>query len=126
MKGLLAAMILVACASTPGFWRWAWSRNAEANVAYYRIETHYAEALHFPCQACCDDVMPCTAFCDSTCISYAWTAPFLAAMDPQPVSGADVCTEWDSGGQAGTIIPSLDSILFVNVRAVDSAGNVGN
>jgi hypothetical protein len=132
VKLLAAFLLLASCASIPGFFRWRWSRNAEPGVVGYRVETHYAEAFHFPCQVkVCDPgcFLPdpsCCHLVDSTCISYTSTISVLATTEPQPLPSAEVCTDWDSGPLEGSEIPSLDSVLFVDVRAVDSAGNVGD
>ena len=131
MNLLAAFLLLASCAATPGLFRWRWSRSPEPDVVGYRVETHYAEAFHFPCQAnVCDPgcFLPdpsCCHLVDSICISYTSTIPAVAIMEPQPLPSLEVCTDWDSGPLEGSMIPSLDSVLFIDVRAVDSAGNVG-
>jgi len=123
---LAAFLLLAACSSMRGFFQWRWARNPEPDVVGYRIETHLAEAFHYPCQLCCDESIPCAKLCWSTCISYTSTIPTLASFEPQPLPAAEACADWDSGPLEGSVVPSLDSVLFVDVRAVDSAGNVGN
>jgi hypothetical protein len=123
VKTLLTLLLLSACIPTSGLWRWWWDRNPETDVVGYSIETFTAEAFHYSCQGCCDD--SCLLLCGSTCISYTMTPSMVETVEPQPGT-SPVCTDWDSGSLSGSLIPSLDSVLFVNVRAVDSAGNVGN
>src|SRR3972149_6054329 len=103
-----------------GIFQWRWDRVPDLDVVDYRIEVAYKDPSWYPCSWCDEDG---NCFGD-LCVVWGMSAWSLADTFPQQ-SEDTICADWDSDGPGGSIIPPLGSVLFVNVRARDAAGNIG-
>ena len=113
--------LLLACLLVPS---WRWDRVPDADLVSYRVEMAYRDPNWYPCTLTGEDGQEIVGMCPAYLSpgSLSWT---VADTPAQPADGETLCTEWDSGGPVGQLIPPLDSVLLINVRAVDAAGNVG-
>lgn len=130
---MLAVLLLSLCLPSPDPSHWRWNRLQDPDLASYRIEVAYLDTNNYPCQITqcepgCDSATPgCCVDVPGMCVAYTLSSWSTAAVEQQvPGTEADVCTEWDAGLPSGALVPPLGAVLFVNVRGVDFAGNVGD
>jgi hypothetical protein len=122
---LLAILFLALCVLGDDAYDWLFDRVSDADVVGYRVEVATRVPTFY---ACVDEEGNVTE-----CVSYPpfdsldWTvADTVDQVDHVP-DGWSLCSTWDSDGIAGVVVPEgRDAVLYINVRAVDSAGNVGN
>lgn len=108
MKALLLALCLLDADA------WLWDRNVDEDVAHYRVEYAYRYRIETPCLDPEGNPAICVTFTDPV-----WELATTEPQEPVVPTGAAICTMWDA-------TPPLGAILYVNVRAQDFAGNVGN
>jgi len=121
----LAILFFALCVLGDDAYDWIFDRVSDADVVGYLVEVATRVPTFYPCVD--EDGNP------SECVSYppfdslAWTIADTVDQVDQVPTGYSVCSTWDSDGISGVVVPAgRDALIYVNVRAVDSSGNVGN
>lgn len=118
------ATMFALCLLNDGVWDWAWDRLEDLDVIEYRVLAAQRDPIPGTCTDDDGHEYYCPTYPPLTPDQWSLvdTVPQLPGVPP----GYALCTLWDQDGPAGVVVPPVGSILYINVRAVDAAGNVGN
>lgn len=113
----MKALLLALCLLNDGTWDWLFDAVHDTDLDHYRLDIAQSDPI------IAIDV-------DGNPIIVGYTTPtftFVETIPPDvPPDGMSLCAMWDSGSTIGSVIPPVDSVIYVNIRAVDLAGNVSN
>jgi hypothetical protein len=121
----LAVLFLALCVLGDGIWNWTWDRVPDLDVVSYRVEV--AERIPYFYDCVDEEGNPAECVEYPPWSSLVWTVEDTVLQVPEIATGFGLCSTWDEDGISGVVVPAgRDALIYVNVRAVDSSGNVGN